>query len=114
MADFYLSRRLPHPMNRRFDHIVAQDLADSERALRQDGDDLLLGNDFDVLLNARVFSAREVASVGNSGFAEGFSRKQIHLDDAGLEVRDFRDVHAERPHRLQWCVNDDCLRGAKR
>ena len=30
-----------------------------------------------------------------------------------MELGDFRDVHAERPHRLQWRVDDECLRGAK-
>src|SRR5215471_11584012 len=54
-----------------------------------------------------------MALVRNSRFAKGLSGEQIHLNDAGMELRDFRDVHAERPHRLQRRVNDDCLRGAK-
>src|SRR5215472_619483 len=54
-----------------------------------------------------------MALVRNSRFAKGLSGEQIHLNDAGMEVRDFRDVHAERPHRLQWRVNDDLLLRAK-
>jgi len=49
MADLYLRRRLPDSMKRCFDHIVRQDLAYSERVLRQYSDKLLHGNNFDVV-----------------------------------------------------------------
>src|SRR5215469_18218092 len=54
-----------------------------------------------------------MALIRNARLAESFSREQIHLDDAGVKLRNLRDVHAERPHRLQWRVDDHCLRGAK-
>jgi len=73
MADLYLRGRLPDSVKRRFDHVVRQDLAYSERVLRQYSDKLLHWNDFDVLLNARVFPACEVALVRNARFAESFS-----------------------------------------
>ena len=57
MADLHLRRRLPDAMNRRFDHVVRQYPAYSERVLRQYSDNLLHGGDFDVLLYATVFSA---------------------------------------------------------
>ena len=57
MADLHLRRTAPDAMKRRLDHVVRQYLAYSERVLRQYSDNLLHGNDFDVLLNARVFSA---------------------------------------------------------
>ena len=44
MADLHLRRRLPDAMHRRFDHVVSQYLAYSERVLLQHSDNLLHGN----------------------------------------------------------------------
>src|SRR3974377_1087672 len=57
MADFHLRGRLPDSVKRGFDHVVRQNLAYSERILRQYSNNLLHGENFNVLLNARVLSA---------------------------------------------------------
>ena len=57
MADLHLRRGLPDAMKRRFDDVVRQYLAYSERVFRQYSYNLLHGNDFDVLLYTCVFSA---------------------------------------------------------
>jgi hypothetical protein len=47
-------------------------------------------------------------------FAEGLARKKINLDHARMELRDLREIHAERPHRFQRRVDDDFLLGSER
>jgi hypothetical protein len=47
-------------------------------------------------------------------FAEGLARKKINLDHARMELRDLREIHAERPHRFQRNVDDDFLLGSER
>lgn len=73
MADLHLRRRLPYSVKCGFDYVVRQNLANSDCILRQYRNHLLHGEYFNVLLNARVFSAREMALVRNARFAESFS-----------------------------------------
>jgi hypothetical protein len=47
-------------------------------------------------------------------FAECLARKKINLDHPRMELRDLREIHAERPHRIQRRVDDDFLLGSER
>jgi len=101
-------------MKRCFDHVVRQDLAYSERVLRQYSDKLLHWNDFDVLLNAAMLSARKMASIRHPWFATRLSINEFDLDDARMELWNSCQIHAVRPHCFQWRVDDDPLPGSKR
>src|SRR5216684_4411972 len=101
-------------LERRFHSVIAENLADTECVLRQHCDDLLQRDNFDVLLDARVLPARKMTSIGRAWFAEGLARKKINLDHARMELRDLREIHAERPHRFQRRVDDDFLLGSER
>src|SRR6266446_10576406 len=101
-------------LERRFHPVVAENLADTERVLRQHSDDLLQRDNFDVLLGARVLPVRKMTSIGRAWLAQGFAREKINLDHARMELRDLREIHAERPHRFQRHVDDDLLLGSER
>src|SRR6266436_4375648 len=101
-------------LERRFHSVIAENLADTECVLRQHGDDLLERDNFDVLLDARVLPARKMTLIGRAWFADGLARKKINLDHARMELRDLREIHAERPHRFQRRVDDDFLLGSER
>ena len=64
--------RISDPMKGRFDHVVRQRLADAERVLWQNRDNLFHRDNFDVLLNAGVLSAQKVALIRSTRFAKGF------------------------------------------
>src|SRR6266851_9563383 len=100
-------------LERRFHSVIADNLADTECVLRQHSDDLLQRDNFDVLLDARV-PARKMTLIGRPWFAEGLARKKINLDHARVELRDLREIHAERPHRFQRRADDDFLLGSER
>src|SRR6266568_5369014 len=100
-------------LERRFHSVIAENLADTECVLRQHSDDLLQRDNFDVLLDAGVLPARKMTLIGRSWFAEGLARKKINLDHARMELRDLREIHAERPHCFQRRVDNDLLLGSK-
>src|SRR4029077_20987840 len=105
---------MAEPLERRFHSVIAENLADPECVLRQHRDDLLQRDNFDVLLDAGVLPARKMTLIGRACFAEGLARKKINLDHARMELRDLREIHAERPHRFQRRVDDYCLLGSER
>src|SRR5215470_17894046 len=97
----------------RFYSVVAENLTDTKCVLRQHCDDLLQRDNFDVLLDACVLPARKMTLIGRAGFPEGLARKKINLDHTRMELRDLREVHAERPNLFQRCVNDNFLPGSE-
>jgi len=52
--------------------------------------------------------------IGHAWLAASLTRKKINLNHAGMELGNLREVHAERPHRLQWRIDDDFLFGSER
>jgi hypothetical protein len=52
--------------------------------------------------------------VRHAWFAKCFAINQVDLEDARMKLWDFCQIHAERPHRFQWRVDDDLLPGPKR
>src|SRR5262249_301369 len=74
--------------------------------LRQNGDDLLERHDFDILFDARMLSARKMALIRHAWFANCLPIDQNDLRDSRMELRNFRQIHGERPHRFEWRVDD--------
>jgi hypothetical protein len=83
MADLYLRRRLPDTMKRRFDHLIRQDLAYSERVLRR-----AQGAPFSV-----VRTERRAAVVAESlcGTATGYA--QLILQPSSLDNSADKIIH---------------------
>ena len=50
-------------LERRFYPVIAENLADTECVLRQHSDNLLKGDNFDVILDARVLSAQKMTTI---------------------------------------------------
>jgi hypothetical protein len=113
VADFHAGRSIAKPAKTRFHPVIAENRAYTQGVLRQNGDDLFEGNDFDILLNAAMLSTGKMASVGDTWFTQCLSINQINLEDARMELRDSAQIHAERPHCFQWRVDDDLLHGSK-
>ena len=82
-------------LERRFHSVIAENLADTECVLRQDRDNLLQRDNFNVLLDARVLPARKMTLIGRAWFAQGLAGKKINLDHPRMELRNLREIHAE-------------------
>ena len=114
MADGHAGGAVVERVEGRFHAVVGENFADAEGVLGQDGDDLLLRDDFDVLLDAAVLAAGKMAAIGRAGLAEGLAGKKIDLDDARMELGDAGEVHGVGPDRRQRRVDDDFLPGLER
>ena len=84
-------------MESRFDLVVNDNFANTKGVFWKNCDNFFHRNDLYILLSAGVLSACEVALIRNTGFTLGFSGEQIDFDDAWVEGRDFRQIHAECP-----------------
>ena len=67
-------------LERRFHSVVAESLADTKCVLRQNGDDLLQRDNFDVLLGARVLPARKMTSIRGAWFSGAFRLEERGRD----------------------------------
>jgi hypothetical protein len=61
-----------------------------------------------------MLPARKMTSIRHAWFAKYFPINKIDLKDTRMELWDFCQIHAERPHCFQWRVDDDRLLGSKR
>lgn len=113
MADFHTRREFPLAMECRFDHVITKNLADTKCVLRENGDNFLHWDDLNVLLDALVLAAQEMALVRDTCFPASLARQQIDFEYAGVETGYFRDIHVEFPHRFQWRIYDYFLFGAE-
>jgi hypothetical protein len=60
-----------------------------------------------------MFSAVQVALIGNASASIGGSREQVHLEDARMKVGDLREVHAVSPNSFKRRVDYGLLPGSQ-
>lgn len=113
MADFHLGGSIVELVESGFHGLIAENSAYAERVLRQNGNDLLQRHDFKIPLSAGMLFARKMTLIRDARPAKRRPIHQIDLDDARMELGDFRQIHAVRPDRFHGCVDDDPLAGSK-
>jgi hypothetical protein len=91
VADCHLRRKIPELLECRFHRVIVENLAYSESVLWHHSDDLLHWDDLDVLLNARVFSARKVTLIRRARF-ERRSTLKTRGWNSGIFVRSMLNV----------------------
>jgi len=61
-----------------------------------------------------VLPARKMTLIRGTRFTEALAGEKIDFDHSRMELWYLSQIHAERPHRVQWRVDDDFLLRSER